>query len=217
MLTKVRLDCSTPPSPPLPHLPARPAASADSSSLHPAYLPTTLSHLQPYPAFPAPPAFRTDMYYSNMAYSFLHHLFDVLSPRCKLVESVRARVLDRIGMGDTFYDHRAAATTGRRADNYVQWGRDPTTCANAPWGTDHSGELVPPRSCVGEVRATGWFLDPGDDGLHLAGWAGVVTSANDLVSATKGHHTSKQGSPSSHALATHHTDAVSRDDPSRAI
>lgn len=146
----------------------------------PSYIPHILAQLPPSRDF------RAEMQYNNMCYALLHHIVDVLSPQRSLARFVQDRFLEPLGMGQTTYNHTAAQATGRRAHNFAQVGRDPVACKDASWRTTSNGSapLIPPKSCTGEARTTGWFLDEGDDGLHLAGWAGIVTSASDLVSST---------------------------------
>jgi hypothetical protein len=87
-------------------------------------------------------------------------------------------------MSDTYYNATEALETGRRSEGFIKQGRDGVRCkAELEARSEGEGGKLP-RSCVGKTRSLNWWTD--GNALEIAGWAGIITSPVDMVSATAG-------------------------------
>lgn len=178
---------------------------ADRSAAPPGYILPALASLN------RTMSLRQTLQYQNAAYILLHHLVNTLlplnnadedserngtetdeegdtaAPPKTLDQLVRTRLFAPLKMTQTYYNHLDALQSGKMADNWLSVGDDPEKCSR-DWREKSDGACNgpseaagPPKSCMGEMMPAGWFLDEGDDGLHLAGWAGVVSCSEDVV------------------------------------
>lgn len=112
------------------------------------------------------------MQYNNIHYWVIGEIVAYLG-NCSYAEYVQTRILDPLGMSNSYYDHTVAAKTGQCAESFVRDGIDLNE------SVEPSFHKTADQSRFGRPFATSWFVK--GDGLFIAPVGGLVSSTEDMV------------------------------------